>query len=212
MGAAFVSVDCDDNFLEKWAQQLLLVARQGGCRLPDLEQVGAEGKQADALGCAERFGTQLFATRKLGLGALELAQAVLPFGFDATGDQAIVGVDGAIATLGALCLVACALERETPLRQRAVVVGFDALGRSERSLDAERRERGKHGVRHCLVDLHGADAQAVDATSIDNAFAGAVIAGGRGAPGVVRAQLASALSASGQALQQSASFSHGTAT
>ena len=109
-------------------------------------------------------------------------------------------------------LVACALDRETPLRQRAVVIGFDALGRGERGLDTERRERGKHGARHRLVDLHGADAQAVDAATIDDALAGAVIARRGGAAGVVRAQLASALSADGQPLQQGASFSHGTAT
>ena len=90
-----------------------------------------------------------------------------------TGHQAIVGVDGAIATLGALCVVGCALDRETPLCQRAVVVGFDALSRSECSLDAKRRERGKHGARHRLVDLHGADGEAVDAATIDDAFAGA---------------------------------------
>src|SRR6516165_1960652 len=211
MSAGLLFVEGDDDFLEQGAQQFLLVARRRGRCLPGLEQIGAEGKQADALVCAERSWAQLFATRKLGLGLVELAQAVLPLGLDAAGDEAVVGVDSAIATLGALRLVACALDRETPLRQRAVVVGFDALGRGERGLDAERRERSKHGVRHRLVDLHGADAEAVDAAAVDDALAGAVIARRRGAAGVVCAQLASALSADGQPLQQSASFSHGTA-
>ena len=211
VGAVLVLVDGDDDLFEHCAQQLLLVARRRGWRLPDLEQIAAEGKQAVALVCAERSGAQLFATRKLGLGLLEFTQAVLPFGFETTSDEAVVGVDGAIATLGALRLVACALDRETPLRQRVVVIGFDALGRSERGLDTARRERGKHGVRHRLVDLHGADAKAVDAATIDDALAGAVIARRRGAAGVVRAQLASALAADGQPLQQCASFSHGAA-
>jgi hypothetical protein len=187
--------------LEQRAQQLLLVARRRGRRQPRLEQVGAEGKQADALVWAERSGAQLFATREFGLDLLELAQAALPFGFDATGDEAVVGVDGAIATLGALRLVACALDRETPLRQGAIAIGFDAFGRGERCLGTERRERGKHGARHRLVDLHGTDAQAVDAATIDDALAGTVVARGGRTAGVVSAQLASALSADGQPLQ-----------
>src|SRR6516164_288359 len=124
MSAALLFVEGYDDFLEQGAQQFLLVARRRGRCLPGLEQIGAEGKQADALVCAERSWAQLFATRKLGLGLVELAQAVLPLGLDAAGDEAVVGVDSAIATLGALRLVACALDRETPLRQRAVVVGF----------------------------------------------------------------------------------------
>ncbi len=83
------------------------------------------------------------------------------------------GVHSPIAAFGALRVAARTLDRETPLRQRAVVVGFDALGRGERGLDTKRRERGKHGARHRLVDLHGADGEAVDAATIDDAFAGA---------------------------------------
>src|SRR6266852_1192618 len=176
MCAAFVLVDCDDDFLDQRAQQLLLVARRRGRRLPRLEQVGAEGKQADALVWAERSGAQLFATREFGLDLLELAQAALPFGLDATGDKAVVGVDGAIAALGALRLVARALDRETPLRQGAVAIGFYAFGGGKHGLGTERCERGKHGARHRRVDLHGADVEAVDAAAIDDALAGAVIA------------------------------------
>jgi len=101
-------------------------------------------------------------------------------------------VDDAIATLGALRVVACPLDHETPLRQRAIVVGFDALRRGERGLDTKWRERGEHGTRHRFVDLSGADAEAVDAATIDDALAGAVIARRRGAAGVVRAQPACA--------------------
>src|SRR5262249_44192627 len=99
MRAALVLVNCDDNFLEQRAQQLLFVTRRGGWRLPSFEKVSAEGEQADAFISGECPRTQLFATRKLGLGLFELMQAVLPFGFDATGDEAVVGIDGAIATL-----------------------------------------------------------------------------------------------------------------
>ena len=130
-------MDCDDDFLEQRAQQLLLVARRRGWGLPGFEQVGAEGEQADAFVHTERSGAQLFATRKLGLGLFQFAQALLPLGLNATGDETVVGVDGAIATFGAL---------------RAVVVGFDALRRGERGLDTKRRERGKHSARRHLVD------------------------------------------------------------
>jgi len=125
--------------------------------------------RSSALGVLGR----LLATRKLGLGVLDLAQADLPLVLDAAGDEAVVGVHSPIAAFGALRVAARTVDRETPLRQRAVVVGFDALGRGERGLDTKRRERGKHGARHRLVDLHGADGEAVDAATIDDAFAGA---------------------------------------
>src|SRR5262249_20430303 len=129
-------------------------------------------------------------------------------GLDATGDETVVGVDGAIATFGALRVVACPLNRETPLRERAVVVGLKPFSGGERRLDTKGRERGKHGLRHRFVDLHGADAEAIDAAALDDALAGAVIACRCGAAGVVGTQFASAQPADGQPLQQGASLSH----
>ena len=69
-----------------------------------------------------------------------------------------------------------ALDRETPLGQRIIAIGFEPFGRGERGFDTERRERGKNGARHRVVDLHGADAETVDAAAIDDVLAGAVIA------------------------------------
>jgi hypothetical protein len=92
------------------------------------------------------------------------------------------------------------------------VVGFDALRRGDRGLDTKWRKRGEHGARHRFVDLHGADIEAVDAATTDDALAGAVIARRRGAAGVVRAQPAATLPADGQPLQQGASLPHGAAT
>ena len=62
--------------------------------------------------------------RKFGLGLVELAQAILPFGFETTGDETVVGIDSAIAALRPLSLVVCAFRSEAPLRKRAVVISF----------------------------------------------------------------------------------------
>src|SRR6202165_3755384 len=67
-------------------------------------------------------------------------------------------------------------------------------------------------LRHGLVDLHRADAEAVDTAAICDGLAGTMIAGGSCATRVVGAQLAAAMSAHGDALQQRAPFSHGAPT
>jgi hypothetical protein len=143
--------------------------------------------------------------------SLQFAKRLLPFGFEATGDQAVVRIDSTITALGALRLVARPLHRKTPLCQRTVVIGLDPLGGGECSFDAQWRECGEHSLRHRVVDLHGADVEAVDAASIRDCLTGAVIARRGGAAGVLGAQLASAVSADGETLQQSGSFSHGAA-
>ena len=74
-----------------------------------------------------------------------------------------------------------------------------------------RRKRGKHGLRYRLVDLHCSDAEAVDTASICDRIPRAVIAGRSCTTSVVGAQLASAMSAYRETLQQSSSLSHGTA-
>jgi hypothetical protein len=89
-------------------------------------------------------GAQLFATSKLGFGFFEFAQALFPLGFDAAGDETAVGIDGAIAALGALRLVARALDRKAPLCQSSITIGFEALCGGDSGLDPKRRDRGKH--------------------------------------------------------------------
>jgi hypothetical protein len=60
--------------------------------LPDFEQIGAEREQTAALVGAERPGPPCFAVRKLGVGVVELAEAILPFDFETTGDETVVGI------------------------------------------------------------------------------------------------------------------------
>ena len=91
------------------------------------------------------------------------------------------------------------------------MIGFDPLGGGKRGFDAQWRERSQHGLRHRVVDLDGADVEAVEAAFILDRLAGAVIARRGGAAGVMGAQLASAVSADGKTLQQGGSLSHGAA-
>ena len=141
--------------------------------------------------------------------SLKFAKRLLPFGFDAACDQTVLRIDGAITALGALRLIACSFHREAPLRQRPVVIGLDPLSGDERGFDADWCERSQHGLRHRVVDLDGADVEAVEAAFILDPLAGAVITWRGGAAGVMGAQLASAMSADGKTLQQRGSFSHG---
>jgi hypothetical protein len=91
------------------------------------------------------------------------------------------------------------------------MISLDPLGGGERSFDAQWCERSQHGLRHRVVDLDGADVKAVDAASIGDRLAGAVITRRGGAAGVMGAQLAPAVSADGKTLKQGGSFSHGAA-
>jgi hypothetical protein len=143
----------------------------------------------------------LLAPCKFGFRSLQFAKRLLPFGFEAAGDETVVWIDSAIMALSALRLVARPLHRETPLRPRAVVIGLDPLGGGECSFDAKRRERSKHGLRHRIVDLHGSDVEAIDAASIRDRLPGAVIARRSHATGVMGTQFASTLSADRETLQ-----------
>lgn len=73
----------------------------------------------------ERAGSLLFAQRELGLGLGELDEGVLPVALQAAGDQTVLGLDLAVAALGALGLIGGALELQAPLAQRGVVVGLE---------------------------------------------------------------------------------------
>ena len=54
---------------------------------------------------------------QLSLSSIERPQALLPFALEATRHQPVVGVDGAVAALGALRFVGCSLHPEPPLLQ-----------------------------------------------------------------------------------------------
>src|SRR6266567_79331 len=172
----------------------------------------AECEQAAALVDAQRPRSLLFTTCEFSFGRFQFTERFFPFRFEPAGDQPIVRIDGPVSTLGALRLVACPLDRQTPLCKRTIAINFKPLGRGERSLDTEWCQRSKDSLRHGLVDLHCADAEAVDTATICDGLSGTMIAGGSCATSVVGAQLAAAMSAHGDALQQRAPFSHGAPT
>src|SRR5258708_382818 len=189
MSAMLLLVDRDDDFLKYGAKEFFLVSWQGGWSPPNGGQVSTQSKQAATLIGAERLRSQCFAMGKLGLGTIEFAQGFLPLSLETAGDKTIIRVDGAIATLGALRFIACPFHRETPWR-----------------------ERGEHGPFNRFVNLQRTDGKAVDAATIGDVLAGAMIACGCSATRVVSAQLTTAMSTDCDALQQGSSFSHGTAT
>src|ERR1700680_4755866 len=212
MHAVLLFVEGDDDFFEQGAQQFLFVARCSSRGLPDLEQIGAEREQAVALVDAQRPRSLLFTTCEFSFGRFQFMERFFPFRSEPAGHQPIVRIDSPVSTFGALRLVACPLDRQPPLRKRTVAINFKPLGRSERSLDTKWCQRSKGSLRHGLVDLHRADAEAVDTAAICDGLAGTMIAGGSRATRVVGAQLAAAMSAHGDALQQRAPFSHGAPT
>src|SRR4030081_1442310 len=209
MRAILVLVGSDSDFLDHGAQQFFLVAWRGGGRSPSHKQIVPEGEHTSAFIDAEGSGPQSFTVCEFGHGFVEFAQAVLPFSFETAGGEAVVGVDCTIPALGTLSLVVCPLHREAPLRKRAIVIGFEPLDSGERSLDTEWLEGRKHRAFNRLVDLYCADSETVDATTVCDGLTGAMVAWGCGAADVVRAHLAAAPPAHGEALQQCCSFSHG---
>ena len=154
MHAVLLFVEGDDDFFEQGAQQFLFIARCSGRGLPDLEQIGAEREQAVALVDAQRPRSLLFTTCEFSFGRFQFTERFFPFRFEPAGDQPIVRIDGPVSTLGALRLVACPLDRQTPLCKRTMAINFKPLGRGERSLDTEWCQRSKDSLRHGLVDLH----------------------------------------------------------
>ena len=80
--AGLCRADFDNDFLEERPQQLLPVARSCGRGVRNGGET-ARARADAALILGERRWTRLFAARKLGLGGLERAQALLPFALEA---------------------------------------------------------------------------------------------------------------------------------
>src|SRR5215218_7452225 len=139
------------------------------------------------------------------------SRSVVVGAFQTAGDQAVVGVDGKVAPLGQPGLIPGAFDLQAPLGERGVVVGLQALGGGHRRLDAGGGERLTERLGDRLVDLHTADAQAVDPATGDQVAAGAVVAGRGVAAPVVHRQLAAALAADRDALQQRRALADRTA-
>jgi hypothetical protein len=65
----------------------------------------------------------LLAQGKLGLGLGERGEGALPGALKTACNQAMLGLDLAVAALGSVSFITCALQLQSPLRKRRIVVG-----------------------------------------------------------------------------------------
>ena len=94
----------------------------------------------------EGFRSGRFAAGECGLGVGEGLQRLVPFGFQAVGDQAVVGVDGSVAAFCAAGLVAGLLDLSAPLGERGVVAVLEVLGGGEAGLQRGGLQRSPTGT------------------------------------------------------------------
>jgi hypothetical protein len=143
------------------------------------------------------------------LRGLQRLQGFFPLSLEAARHETVVGIDGAIAALGALGFITGAFHGESPLLERRVAIRLEPLGGGDRCGELCRFQGGDEGFRDGVADLDAADTEAIDAAALDQRFAGAMISGNRFASAIVGVQAASAVAAAGETLQEGAAFSHG---
>src|SRR5919109_136018 len=123
-----LAVHGDVHLVEQAAQQLFAVlVGGGGCR-PHAVEVVTEGEDRLFLLRGQGFRACVFAAGECLLGVGHLLQRGVPLGLQASGDQAVVGVDGPVAALGFAGVVAGLLDLPPPLRERGVVAVLELLG------------------------------------------------------------------------------------
>ena len=140
-------------------------------------------------------------TTQFCFGGGEIAQTVLPFGFQAARDEPILRLHRAVTALGSLGLILQALDLEPPLGKGGVAVGLELLDRKQYRVHGSRCDSVEKSVRHSLIDRQTADVEAVHAAALDDVFTGAVIARSRVSAAIVSAQSATAMATGGDALQ-----------
>src|SRR2546423_14174237 len=114
VGGRLIAIDLDRDVFDEGAQQLFPVARCGRWRGPDGGEIRSDSEETIALGLRDHPRPLFFAALQLDLGHLNCAQALLPVAFEAARYQPVVGIDSAIATLGALRFVIGSLDPEPP--------------------------------------------------------------------------------------------------
>src|SRR5215470_8103334 len=117
----------DDDFFEQRSEQLLAVTRRSRRRIPHSVDICSDREQACAFCLRKHTGAFRFAAGELSLCRLERAQALLPLALKATGNQAIVWIDGAITPFGTARLITRPLDAETPLPEGCLAIGLEAL-------------------------------------------------------------------------------------
>src|SRR2546429_161021 len=112
------------------------------------------------------------AAREFWLGGFECVQTLLPRTLKTAGDEAVVGIDCAVAALGARRCVARPFHAKTPLFEGRIAVGFEPLGGRESGDKFGRLEGCNESLRHSFVDLDASDVEAVDAAPLNENLAG----------------------------------------
>jgi hypothetical protein len=115
--------------------------------------------------CRVFHGTTL--SRSTGHEFLVSQLGIVPFCFQAAGDQPVVGVDGAVVALGFAGVVAGLFDLASPLGQRGVVAVLELLGGGQAGLQRGGSQRGQKRLRDSGVDGDTADAQVPGAAPFD---------------------------------------------
>ena len=149
----------------------------------------------------------LLAAVEFDFGSGQLAQTILPIGFQAAGYQSILRFRHPVAALGSFGLVSRALGFQAPLCKRGIAVGLQLLDAEQGGLKRSRSHSLEKGSGNGLVDAQATDVEAVQPPPVDEIFAGAVVAGRGVSATIVSTESAATVSAGRDALQQRATFS-----
>lgn len=155
--------------------------------MPHAPKVDVKFEQVLSLRGRQQTRTSLLSPFQLRLGGLQRTQCLLPLPLQRAGDQAIVGIDGAIAALSAVDGELRPLHVEPPLLESRFPVAFQALGSFDRGSESRRLKRLQESRGHGFIDLHAADIEAIDAPAFDDDLASTMIAGCRIAAAIVGA-------------------------
>ena len=126
--AVLLADHVEDDFLDQRAQQLFAVPVGRRRRGPNTPKVGAEREQSFALGRGEGARALVLAQLKLGLRGVKRGERVLPVAFQPARDEAVLGLDLAVASLRTVGVVLGALDLQPPLLERLIVVLFERFG------------------------------------------------------------------------------------
>src|SRR5215468_5281265 len=141
----------------------------------------------------------------------EGAQQLLPVAFETARHQPVVGIDSAIAALGALRFVIGSLDPEPPLLQNGFAFDFQPFSGGKSGGKPSRLQGSDEGPSDGLVDLDTADIEAIDAAVLDENLARAVVTWRSVATTIVGVQTATAMATAGQPLQECAALPHSAA-
>ncbi len=129
-----------------------------------------------ALCVGQRAWPGALAARQLDLGLCERSERPLPVALQPARDEPVLGLDLAVAALGALRLITGALDLQPPLPERLIVVGLERLGGDQRGLHARRGERGEQRAGDRRVDPAAADPQTPATAALGDHRSRAVVA------------------------------------